>query len=737
MTFDSNYLQALTLEEKAAIVTGMNYWYTHNIDEKNIPSIMVTDGPSGLRKQADKGDALGLNDSVEAISFPTASLTASSFDKEMLYQLGKQLGQAANAEGVSILLGPGVNIKRNPLAGRNFEYFSEDPYVAGTLGAAYVNGVQSTGTGVSVKHFAANNRENQRFTSSSNIDERALREIYLPAFEHIVKQAYPETLMCSYNKLNGELVSQNKRLLTDILRNEWGFEGLVMSDWGAVANRTKSLQAGMDLEMPGRGDISIDDIVSSVQNGNLEESVLDQSVLRVLKLVDKHKTTTSVKYDKEAQHAFARCVAANSFVLLKNENQTLPIDKKDSILIVGELADKPRFQGGGSSHVNAYNVVSPLEAATNLGLSNYAKGYSIDKDVINEADIKEAINKAKEVDKIVLFAGLPAYLESEGFDKTTNDLPQNQIRLIDELSKLNKPIIMVLQNGSAINMPWVNDASAILETYLGGEAIGEATWDVLTGDVNPSGKLAETFPVNLSDTPSFGTFNASKTDENYHESIFVGYRYYDLKQLDTLFPFGHGLSYTTFNYSNISVKEENQSVVVTFTIKNTGSVAGADVAQVYVSNQTSNIEKPVKELREFEKVFLQPGKEKTISIALNRRAFSWYNADRKAWQVDNGQYDIFVGSSSRDIKLSEAFQLTFGTDIVESITPDSYLSQIIDQPNPVVTDALKKTGIYEAIQTLLTNNKRNIELLENIPLRSMAMMGITDEKINEFLKLIK
>ncbi|MGX4687083.1 glycoside hydrolase family 3 C-terminal domain-containing protein [Vagococcus sp. JNUCC 83] len=734
---DAKYVQSLTLEEKAKIVTGMNYWYTHNIDEQNIPSIMVTDGPSGLRKQADKGDALGLNDSVVAISFPTAALTASSFDEDMIYDLGKHLGYAALAENIGVLLGPGINIKRSPLAGRNFEYFSEDPYVAGTLGTAYVNGVQSTGTGVSLKHFVANNRENQRFTSSSNIDERALREIYLSAFEQVVKTAYPETLMCSYNKLNGELMSQNKRLLTDILRNEWGFEGMVMSDWGAVANRTKSLEAGMDLEMPGRGDISITDIVTSVKEGNLEESILDQSVIRVLKLVNKHKDKIAKQYDKEIQHQFARKIAANSFVLLKNENNLLPIHDEESVLIVGELADKPRYQGGGSSHVNAYKVVSPLEEAKKIGYTNYSKGYSIDSDSIDESLIFETIEKAKNSDKIILFAGLPASMESEGFDKTENNLPDNQLYLIQQLTKLNKPIAIVLQNGSAISMPWVDNVGAILETYLGGEAVGEATWDVLTGKVNPSGKLAETFPVTLSDTPSFGTFNASKTDENYHESIFVGYRYYDLKQIEPLFPFGHGLSYTDFTYSNISVTQTNNDVTVTFTIKNTGKTAGSEVAQLYISNQTSAVEKAIKELKGFKKVYLQPGEEKTLSIALDRRSFSWYNIENAQWQTDNGTYNLLIGASSRDIKLTSTIDLTIGTEIKETLNSDSYLSQLLNHPDKKINDALKQTGIYDAIQSLLTNNKGNIELLENIPLRSMAMMGITDEKINEFLKLIK
>lgn len=733
--FDLSFVQGLKLAEKAALVSGKNFWFTAGNADKNIPKIMVTDGPSGLRKQADDADALGLNQSVQAISFPSSALTASSFNTNMLYQLGQHLGEAAKAEQVSVLLGPGVNIKRSPLAGRNFEYFSEDPYLSGEMGAAYVNGVQQQGVGVSVKHFAANNRESQRFTSSSNIDERTLREVYLAAFEKIVKTSQPATLMCSYNAINGVLSSQNYRLLTQILRHEWGFTGLVMSDWGAVADNIAALKAGLDLEMPGNGDYSVKQIIAAVKSGELEESVLDTAVLRVLQLVEKyHIGTTSGEYDKEEQHAFARQMAADSMVSLKNEQQVLPLKATDKVAIIGELAQKPRYQGGGSSHVNPYKLVTPLAAAQASQQDiNYAAGYHIDQSQADEQIVASALIAAKASDKVVVFAGVPERDESEGFDKTTIDLPENQTDLINQLATVNKNIIVVLQNGSAITMPWQDKVAGIVETYLAGEAVGEATWDILTGAVNPSGKLAETFPIRLSDTPTYGTFAVSHREENYHEGIFVGYRYYDVKDRDVNYPFGHGLSYTSFKYDDLVIDSDSQKVQVTFNVTNTGDLAGQEAVQLYVNNLASDVETPVNALQAFEKVTLAPGETKQIQLVLGRRQFAWYDVKRQAWTVDNGDYVINIGSSSRDIRLSQHVAVKLGANISQPITSETYISEVINRTD--LRPAIEESGLSESLD-MIANVEDNQELLANMPMRAVVMLGANIEQLNKFLALV-
>ncbi|MCI1856529.1 MAG: glycoside hydrolase family 3 C-terminal domain-containing protein [Sporolactobacillus sp.] len=733
----SSLINQLTLKEKAALISGKDFWFTEPIKRLGIKSIMMTDGPSGLRKQADDTDALGLNDSVEAINFPSLALTAGSFDRELLEKLGRHLGIAAKANDVQVLLGPGVNIKRSPLAGRNFEYFSEDPRVTGELGTAYVKGVQSQGVGVSVKHFAANNRENQRFTVSSNIDERTLREIYLSAFEYIVKNTHPATIMCSYNAINGHLNSQNKRLLTDILRNEWDFRGLVMSDWGAVADRVVALKAGLDLEMPGKGQQSIDEILTAIEDGRLSEAQVDQAIRRVLSLVIRysdHPAGKAVQYDKNEQHDFARQVAEESMVLLKNTDQILPLQKTDKVGIIGELAAKPRYQGGGSSHVNAFKVTTPLAIAKASPIeTDYAQGYSLENGDIDEGLASEAIKLAQSVDKVIFFAGVPEQDESEGFDKVSIDLPKNQNDLLRQIATVNPDIIVVLQNGSAVTMPWVDQVKGILETYLAGEAVGEATWNVLRGVVNPSGKLAETFPLRIEDTPAYGTFNASLDNENYREGIFVGYRYYDTKGLPVLFPFGYGLSYTEFKYQDLTVKKiADQQVEVHFKVTNIGSRVGKETAQIYVANRTSRIEKPAKELCEFAKVTLEPGETKAVNVIVSRRAFSWYNKQTKAWEIDNGAYEILVGRSSAEIKLHQIIQLKGSSASQTKVDENTYFVDIIHRSD--LSAALQVTGLDKLLE-MLESSSDNARLLENIPLRSAVMMGASNDQISKFIQL--
>ncbi len=731
---DLRFVQGLTLEERAALVSGKDFWFTAKVPE--VDRMMMSDGPSGLRKQDIDVAPTDINNSVDAVCFPSSALTASSFDDQMLFELGQHLGVAANAERLGVLLGPGVNIKRSPLAGRNFEYFSEDPLLAGRMGVAYVKGVQEEGVGVSVKHFAANNRENQRFTSSSNIDERALREIYLAQFERIVKEAQPATLMCSYNRLNGTLNSQNQRLLTEILRNEWGFQGLVMSDWGAVADHVAAIKAGLDLEMPGKGQASVDEIVQAVKEGRLQESTLNRSVLRVLKMVEHWGKDVAhpAEYDKEEQHEFARQVADDSIILLKNTDHQLPLTTDKSLAIIGELAAKPRFEGGGSSHVNAHHVVTPLAAAP--AGAKYAAGYRLAETAPDQELTTEAVQLAKQSNRVIFFAGFPESMETEGFDKDSIALPANQNELLTQIIEANPNVTVVLQNGSVVEMPWADRVPAIVETYLAGEVVGEATWDILTGKVNPSGKLSESFPLRLQDNPTYGTFAKDHDEEDYHEGIFVGYRYYDLHEMPVRFPFGHGLSYTDFTYSDLTVSEESNDVKVRFTVTNSGQVAGKEVAQVYVANHVSRVEMPVKELRDFTKLALAPGESQTVTLTLPRRAFSYYNVAQEQWEADNGEYEIMVGSSSRDIRLTAQFKLTIGVNPLGTVTEDTYLGDLWNDTDPKVQAALKSSGLYEVLKPMMAD-KDWVAISANMPLRSLAATGISEEVREKFFQALR
>lgn len=725
---DLNFVEGLTLEERADLVSGTDFWFTAKVS--GMDPMLMTDGPSGLRKQVNVHSAM--DQSIEAVCFPCSALTASSFDDQMLEKLGEQLGTAARAEKIGVLLGPGVNIKRSPLAGRNFEYFSEDPLLAGRMGTAYVKGVQSTGVGVSVKHFATNNREDQRFTNSSDVDERTLREIYLAQFERIVKQAHPATIMCSYNKLNGVQVSQNQRLLTNILRDEWGYQGLVMSDWGAVVDHTAAIKAGLDLEMPGKGDASKEEIIQAVKEGRLQESTLNRSALRVLEMAERygHPKTPAPAYDMEAQHEFARQLADDSIVLLKNENQELPLSDSAKLTVIGELAQKPRFEGGGSSHVNAHRVVTPKEVMPAHAV--YAQGYRLDSDRSDEQLTKEAMELAKNSDQVVFFAGFPEAMESEGFDKQSISLPANQNELIEQLLTVNPHVIVVLQNGSAVEMPWEPKTPAIVETYLAGEAVGEATWDILSGKVNPSGKLSETFPKQLADNPTYSTFGKDRRHEVYREGILMGYRYYDAKQLAVRFPFGHGLSYTTFAYQNLTINENSDDVAVSFDLENTGSQAGKEVAQIYVANHASQTIMPVDELRDFVKVELQPGETKHLTVKLSRRAFAWYNPENETWEADNGQYEILVGSSSRDIRLRQKFELTIGTNPLGKITDETYVGELLENADEQIKQIIAEMGLTATFDKLMSPELAPI--FANIPLRSLTMADIDAETVHELLQ---
>lgn len=682
-------IKQMSLEEKASLCSGLNFWNTKPIERLNIPSIMMTDGPHGLRKQSAGADHLGINESVEATCFPTASALACSFDRDLVKELGIAIGEECQSENVSIVLGPGANIKRSPLCGRNFEYYSEDPYLSSEMAKNQIQGTQSQGIGTSLKHFAANNQEHRRMTIDTIVDERTLREIYLASFETAVKEAQPWTVMCAYNKLNGEYCSENYRLLTEILRNEWGFEGFVVSDWGAVNDRDKGLSSGLELQMPADGGMGDNLIVEAVKRNRLSEGVLDEAVERILNIIFKavENKGENVIYSKEKHHELARKIAGECMVLLKNEEKILPLEKEENIAVIGELATKVRYQGGGSSHINPTKVDNAYEEIVNFaGPENvrYARGYdlSIDDTIYDLAE--EAKKLAIEADKVILFIGLPERYESEGFDRTHLNIPKNQYNLVKTLKSVNENIVVILSNGSPIEMPFVSDAKAILEAYLTGQASGKAICDLLYGEVNPSGKLAETFPVKLSDNPSYLNFPGEVDKVEYKEGIFVGYRYYDKKAMDVLFPFGYGLSYTNFEYSNLKISkneiDDTEKVTVSVNIKNIGDVFGKEIVQLYIRDKESSVTRPEKELKGFEKIGLEPGEEKEVTFELNKRSFAYYNVDLGDWHVESGEFEILIGKSSREIVLKEVITVNTTSPIKTIVTKNTALGDIAHLP---------------------------------------------------------
>lgn len=652
----------MTLEEKIDLCSGVDFWHLKGIERLGIPSVMVTDGPHGLRKQSEKSDNLGINDSIQAVCFPTAAGTASSFDRALLRRLGETLGEECQAERVAVLLGPAVNIKRSPLCGRNFEYFSEDPYLAGEMAASYISGVQSKNVGTSIKHFAVNNQERRRMTVSAVADERALREIYFPAFEAAVKKAQAWSVMCSYNRINGVYSSENEWLLDQVLRKDWGFQGFVMTDWGAANDRVAGVKAGLELEMPTSGGVNSARIRKGYQEGRISEETLDQAAERILQIVMRYAENRdeNAVFDRAADHEKAHKAALDTMVLLKNEG-ALPLRREQKIAFIGGYAEKPRFQGGGSSHINSYRVVGALEAVQGKADITFAKGFDTEGDALDEALLREAVEAAKAAEVAVIFAGLPDSFESEGFDRSHLNLPRCQNRVIEAVSRVQPNTVVVLHNGSPVLMPWLGGVNAVLESYLGGEAVGQAQADLLFGDANPCAKLAETFPLSLEDTPCANYFPGGPLTVEYRESIYVGYRYYDKAEKEVLFPFGHGLSYTQFAYSDLKLDKTRfkaeKGLTISFKICNTGERDGAEVAQVYVADVESSVFKAAKELKGFEKVYLKAGEETTVELTLDERAFAYYDTAAQKWAVESGKYQILVGASSRDIRLTGSAQV--------------------------------------------------------------------------------
>jgi len=651
-------IEKLSLEEKAALCSGKDYWHVNGIESEGLSSIMVSDGPHGLRKHNDKKDKTDVMGSVPAVAFPTASLTACSWDEELLYKMGQALGDECLAEKVSVILGPGMNIKRSPVCGRNFEYFSEDPYLAGKMAAAFIKGVQSKGIGTSLKHFAANNQETRRMTIDTVADERTLREIYLAGFENAVKDGKPWTVMNAYNKLNGTYCAENEWLLNDVLRKEWGFDGVVVTDWGAENEIDLGIAAGQTLEMPGSNGLGARKLVNAVLEGTLKESDLDEQADKIVDLLIKaNKTLTDYEYDKDAHHEISREIAENSMVLLKNEDGILPLDKNRSVCIIGEMAKSPRYQGSGSSQINAKNIESAFDALMKDGANIvYCRGYDKMNDVTDITLLKEAVSCAKGTDAAVVFIGLTDEYESEGFDRNSLCIPQSHIDLVNAVAAANKNTVVVLSGGAPVEITWDGKVKAILNAYLGGEASGAAVADILYGKVSPSGKLAETYPVKFSDNPSYYYFPGTRKSVEYRESVYVGYRYYDKVNMPVKYPFGYGLSYTGFKYSGLKLSKkkinDTDTLTVSFRIKNTGNVAGAEIAQIYVRDVESTVFRPDKELKGFKKVYLEPGEEKEVKVELDKRAFAYYNVNIHDWHVESGKFEILIGASSRDIKLN-------------------------------------------------------------------------------------
>jgi beta-glucosidase len=729
-------VQQLTREEKIALCSGNDAWSTKPVERLSIPSIHLSDGPHGLRKEVKE---LGLfkAESIKATCFPTASALGATWNKDLIYEVGAALGCECQSSGVDIILGPGVNMKRTPFCGRNFEYFSEDPVLTGHCAIAYVNGVQSQGVGVSVKHFACNNQEYQRFSIDVVVDERTLRELYLKAFEMVVKKAAPWTIMSSYNKLNGEFVSESRRLLTNILRNEWGFTGVVVSDWGSIYDRVSALRSGCQLEMPGNNGRNDHKLIKSLDSGELEESALDEAVKCILDLAFKvKKNMKKVTCDTQAHHLLARKAALESIVLLKNEDNILPLvnEKIKRIAVIGEFARNPRIQGEGSSRVNPVKVDIPLEEIRIRAGGKcevlFNRGYT-DDDTVNETLLAESRKCACSADVAIIFLGLPDKYESEGFDRTTMRLPESHVRLVEEVSIVQKNTVVILSCGSAVTMPWCTRVKAIMLTWLEGQGGGGACADILFGSVSPSGRLSETFPEKIEHNPAHIHYPGEKGKVRYGEGVFIGYRYYEKKRIEPLFPFGFGLSYTHFDYISVEPSatriKDTDTLVVKVRIKNTGNMAAKEVIQLYVRDCEATVCRPEKELAAFDKIELGVGEEKEAVFQLDKSSFSFYDVEAGAWTVETGDFLILIGKSSQDIKLSFTVHVE-STEEAERrrkkrFTGHTLIGDILR--HPVARKILKETIMEKSSGTV------DIEKLDKDILTSLQTMPLI--KLADFM----
>lgn len=695
-------IRNMTVEEKIRLLAGASFWSTHAVERLGIPSVVLTDGPHGLRLSGsdETGDILA--NAKPATAFPIEAAMAATWNERLVEEAGRTIAEECQHYGVGILLGPGVNGKRSPLGGRNFEYYSEDPYLSGRMGSAFVRGVQSGGVGTSVKHFVANEQETNRMVVSSEVDERTLREIYLLPFEMIVKDAQPWTIMCAYNKVNGTQMANHDGLLNGVLKNEWGFEGLVMSDWGAVEDKTASVRCGLDLEMPGPGARDAE-VLEAYRNGLVTDEQLDDHVRRILGVIQKiaasKRDVPALEADRH--HEVARRVAEEAIVLLKNEGGLLPLAKGANIAVLGKFAEIPRFQGGGSSHMNPAKLDIPLDALSAFAHTVYGAGYADESP--DEELIEEAAELAKGKDAVIVFVGTTEKIESEGYDRADIGLPESHLRLIEAVARVNPNVAVVTHSGSAIDLrPFERSVRAIVHAWLPGQAGGSAIANILFGETNPSGKLSETFPLALEHNPSYLSFPGDIASVRYSEGIFVGYRYYDTKKLDVLYPFGHGLSYTEFEYANLRLSadrlENGGTLQVTFDVTNRGARAGKEVAQVYVRDIKASVPKPDKELKGFAKIGLAPGETKTVTVELDERAFSHYCPHLGRFAVETGEFAILVGSSSRDIRLSATVFFHSGDETRLPLTPDHSLKEWLEDDRSAsrIREALRNANVDEA-----------------------------------------
>lgn len=659
-------IRELTLEEKVSLLVGKSFWETTNIERLGIPSVVMTDGPHGLRLS----EGMDISNTKPATTFPIEAAMASTFNSDLIRSAGQAMAEECQHYGVGVLLGPGLNGKRSPLGGRNFEYFSEDPFLSGKMGAALVSGIQSVGVSATIKHFVANEQETNRMTTSSEVDERALREIYLKPFEMVIKEAKPWAVMCAYNKLNGVHMAQNSKYLLEVLRSEWNYDGVMMSDWGAVVDKVEAVKGGLDLEMPGPGTRN-QRVLDAIKEGRISEEEINERVRNFLTLLGRvlaGKRENPV-CDFEAHDEIAGQVAKEACVLLKNKNNFLPLKEKTNVAVIGEFAELPRFQGGGSSHMNPYKLSIPVEEIEKFANVTYCAGYGKNHD---HELVEKAVQIAKSSEAVIIFAGTTEIIESEGYDRESISLPDCQLELIKKVHGVNPNVVIVTNSGSALDFSEFEHYSrAILHAWLQGQAGGRAIAEILFGKVNPSGKLSETFPISLESTPSYLDFPGDIRQVKYAESIFTGYRYYDTTKAEVMYPFGFGLSYTSFEYSDIRISKEElkngETIDVSFKVKNTGKYSGMEAVQIYIHDVKSALKRPEKELKGFSKVELLPGEEKLVTITLDESAFSYYIPHMGAFGVESGEFEISVGASSRDLRLKG--RVNFISSVIVRETP--------------------------------------------------------------------
>ncbi len=773
----ASIIKNMTLEEKVSLLSGHDVWHTKAVERLGIRRLLMTDGPHGLRKHAENTVEVGIHESVPATCFPPAVNLASSWDETLVADVARHIAAEAKAEGVDIVLGPGINIKRHPYNGRNFEYFSEDPFLTGQLASAFVNAMQNEGVGTSLKHYAANNQETKRMVIDTIVDERTLRELYLKGFEMVVKQARPWTIMCSYNRVNGAYMSENPYMLDDILRKDWGYDGVVVTDWGAINDRVSGLKATLDLEMPSSKGINDQAVADAIRAGRLDEQVLDQAVDRLLGLIGQAGAKVDhPAYDRDAHHAFARKAAADTFVLLKNEDHILPLDTNRKIAIIGDFAKAPRYQGSGSSQINPTH----LDTLSDLVKTEYpdldvifARGYDVNQTKADERLMTEAVETARQADVVIVLAGLTDVTEAEGFDRDTLSLSPGHDLLIERLTAVHQQVVVVLSNGAPVAMPWLEKVKGVLECYLGGQAQAGALLDVLFGHVNPSGKLAETFPKAVEDVPSHAFFPGHPRQVVYQEGLYVGYRYFCTAEVRPLFPFGHGLSYTQFGYHDLKVFRQDKNVKVTLVVSNDGERAGKEVVQLYVAKTDPVAYQPAKALKAWQKFHLEPGERQTVSFVLGQDAFAYYDVETACVEIEDGQYDIQIGRSADDIVFASPIQMS-GThapkpgpvsylDIKQGFAPTdedferlygkrvprpekrrpyTRMSTLMDV-NKTLIGKLIIRKIKHEMRKRIDSSKREVEskmireLLSNLPLKTLtSFAGVSNHQVDGLIHVL-